>query len=76
VIALVAQIAFWVLLVLAVSRRALGTHAAAAFVALWMAGYLILPRIAWWTGSLVPSWIALLDIALVFIVFEGDVRLT
>jgi hypothetical protein len=32
-------------------------------VALWIGGYLILPRIGWWTGGVVPSWIALLDIA-------------
>jgi hypothetical protein len=73
--ALVAQIAFWVLLVLGVSSRALGARGAAVFVALWTAGYLILPRIAWWTAGFIPSWIALLDIALVFIVFKGDVRL-
>ena len=70
-----AQVAFWVLLVLGVWFRALGTRGAAAFVALWIAGYLILPRVAWWTASFIPSWIALLDIALVFIVIEGDVRL-
>jgi hypothetical protein len=45
-------------------------------VALYLAGNVALPRIAWWTGPLVASWVAVLDIVLVFIVFSGDVRLT
>jgi len=75
VFGLVAQVLFWVLLVRGVASRALGTQGAAVFVGLWVAGYVILPRIAWWTGGFVLPWIAILDIALVFIVFEGDVRL-
>jgi hypothetical protein len=34
------------------------------------------PRIAWWTGSMLSSYVAILAIALVFIVFKGDVRIT
>ena len=71
-----AQPAFWVLIVVGVNVEALSRRAAATFVALWLAGYLGLPRIAWWTASFVTSWVAALDIVLVFIVFKGDVRLS
>jgi hypothetical protein len=72
----VAQVGFWILLALGIARSALGKTWAAIFVVLWLAGYLGLPRIAWWTGPLVTSYVAILDIVLVFVVFKGDVRLT
>ncbi len=74
--AVVAQLAFWVLLVLGIVYGALKKRGAGIFVLLWVAGYVGLPRIAWWTGPFVTSWVAILDIALVFIVFKGDVKLT
>ena len=73
--AVVAQLAFWALLVLGTAYGALKKLGAAVFLLLWLAGYLGLPRIAWWTGPLVASWVAVLDIVLVFTVFKGDVRL-
>jgi hypothetical protein len=54
----------------------LSRRAAVIFVALWLAGCLALPRIAWWTSPFVTSWVAVLDIVLVFVVFKGDVRLS
>jgi uncharacterized membrane protein YGL010W len=72
----IAQIAFWVLIALAIGSDALSKKAAAVFVVCWLAGYIGLPRISWWTGSFVTSWVAVLDIALVFIVFKGDVKIT
>ena len=74
--AVVAQLAFWVLLVLGVSYGALKKIGTGVFVLLWLAGYIGLPRITWWTGPFVTSWVAMLDIVLVFIVFKGDVKLT
>ena len=74
--AVVAQLAFWVLLVLGVSHGALKKIGTGVFVLLWLAGYIGLPRITWWTGPFVTSWVAMLDIVLVFIVFKGDVKLT
>jgi hypothetical protein len=53
----VAQLAFWILLVVGVLSGQLS-------------------KVAWWASSLVSSWIAILDIVLVFMVFKGDVRLT
>ena len=74
--AMVAHAAFWVLLIIGSASGTLKNLWAAVFVLLWGTGYIVLPRIAWWTGPLVTSWVAILDIALVFIVFKGDVRLT
>ena len=72
----VAQAAFWFLLALGIVRRALNAAWAAIFAVLWLAGYIGLPRIAWWAGPLVVSYVAMLDIVLVFVVFKGDVRLS
>jgi len=74
--AVVAQLAFWVLLVVGLLYGQLNKVTAAIFVGLWLIGSFGLPRVAWWASSLVTSWIAILDIVLVFMVFKGDVRLT
>ena len=76
VAAWIAQIAFWVLIVLGASYGDLSKKWASMFVAFWLAGYLGLPRISWWTGSFVTSYVAALDVVLVFVVFKGDVRLS
>jgi hypothetical protein len=72
----VAQLAFWLLLIWAVVIGEIGWRGAGLFCGLWLAGYLGLPRIAWWTGGFVTTWVAVLDIALVFYVFKGDVKLS
>jgi hypothetical protein len=72
----IAQIAFWILMGIGISYNALSKRAAAMFMALWLAGYMGLPRIAWWIGPMVTSYVAVLDIALVFLIFKGDVRIT
>jgi hypothetical protein len=71
----IAQCAFWVLLALAISYGALARRGVALFVVLWVVGEVGVPRIAWWTWPMVASYVAVLDIALVFIVFKGDVRI-
>ena len=73
---LVAQLAFWILLVFGILGGQLSRTKVVLFVVLWLIGSFGLPRLAWWASSLVISWIAVLDIALVFIVVNGDVRLT
>jgi hypothetical protein len=73
--ALIAQLAFWVLIALGISYGALSKKAAAVFVVFWLAGYIGMPRISYWTGPFVISWVAVLDIVLVFIVFKGDVTI-
>jgi hypothetical protein len=70
--AAIAQIAFWVLLAKAWAHR--GARTAALFAGLWLAGYVGLPLVG---GSLFfLSYVAILDIALVFLVFYGDVQLS
>jgi hypothetical protein len=72
----IAQIAFWLLIAFGINAGALNKKQVAGLVALWLVGYLGLPRLAWWTWPFVTSWVAVLDIVLVFIVFKGDVRIT
>jgi hypothetical protein len=76
VVAWIAQLAFWVLLALGLFYGELSRRSMVTFVVLWMAGYFGLPRLFESGGHLVPPYIALLDIALVWIVFKGDIRLT
>lgn len=71
-----AQLAFWTLILLALAYGSLGRLGLTVFVVLWLAGYVGLPHVASWTWPLVTPWVAILDIALVFVVFGGDVRLT
>jgi hypothetical protein len=73
--AVVAQMAFWVLLALGVVNGALAKLGAAIFVVLWVASCVGLSRVAWWTGPLVTSYVAMLDIVLVVIVIKRDVKL-
>lgn len=69
----IAHGAFWMLLVFAATER--GRRMVAVFLALWLAGYLLLRTLSQGT-PLFASYVALLDVALVFAVFRGDVRLT
>ncbi len=70
-----AEIAFVVMLLRGVVGGELRARWAAVFVALWAVGYLGLPRLSPFSGLLVTSYVAALDVALVFIVFKGDARL-
>ena len=74
--ALVAQIVFWVLIALGAGSGGLSRRAAIAFIVLWLAGYVGLPRISPFVGLFVTSYVAVLDIVLVFLLFKGDVRRT
>jgi hypothetical protein len=76
VAAWIAQFAFWVLLALGVFYGELSRRSIVTFVALWTVGYFGLPRLSADSGLFVPPYIAVLDIALVWIVFKGDLRLT
>jgi hypothetical protein len=70
----IAHGAFWLLIVVAVvvEQR---VRLAATFVASWLAGYL---GSAWlpFASAWFLSYVAVLDIALVLLVFKGDVRVT
>ena len=70
-----ARLLFLVLLVLAVAREDLRLRGTIVFVLLGAAVWFGLPYLVKDGGNYVTSALAILDIALVFIVFKGDVRL-
>lgn len=73
--ALIAHVSFWVLLPYGWFFEEIGPRGLIVFLALWLAGYFGLPLIPF-AAPVLPSWVAILDIALVFIIFKGDVRLS
>ena len=72
--AVIALWGFWILLCVGWIRRELRARSAFIFVVLWVAGFLGLRRVLF--GLLFAPFVAMLDIALVFMIFHGDVRLT
>jgi hypothetical protein len=74
VAALIAQVAFWVLLAVGWLFEELRPSTVAVFLVLWCAGLLAFGRVL--DAAFFPSYVAVLDIILVFLVFKGDVRLT
>ena len=71
----IAHIVFWTLLVIGVWSEDIGPKTLAAFVIFWLGGMFGLPHVSFGAGLSTPL-IAVLDIALVFLVFKGDIRLT
>ena len=71
----IAHTTFWLLLVYGWMWDEVGPRAAAIFLFLWAGGYLGLPLVL---DGAVPfsSFVAVLDIALVFLIFKGDLRLS
>lgn len=69
----IAHVTFWVLLALAV--RAARWRTVGVFLVLWVVGYIATDRIAA-LNLFFMSFVAVLDIALVFIVLRRDIRLT
>ena len=69
----VAHVAFWVLLALAVKAKR--WRIIGVFVALWVLGYVASGQIAA-LSLFFMSFVAVLDIVLVFIVLRRDIRLT
>jgi hypothetical protein len=72
----VAHAAFWALLIIGIATGELSARRAGIFVALWVAGYLGLPLLFSLGSQLMTSYVAVLDIVLVFMVVKGDVRST
>ena len=71
----IAHGAFWTLLILGAWSDDLRPRAIAAFLILWLAGLVGLPYIPYGAG-LFTSYVAVLDVVLVFIVLKSDVWLT
>lgn len=71
----IAHIVFWTLLIIGAWSEDLGPKSLAVFALLWLAGMFGLPHVSFGAGLSTPL-IAVLDIALVFLIFKGDIRLT
>ena len=66
---------FWILLALGWWRGELALRGIAICLFLWLAGFVGL-RYVRDGGFFFPPYVAVLDVALVFAVFKGDVKLT
>jgi hypothetical protein len=73
--ALIAHSAFWFLLAYGSFSGEIKGRRLAAFLTLWAGGLLGLPHLPFGT-ALFPSYVALLDIALVLVVVKGDLPIT
>lgn len=71
--ALVAQVAFWSLLLYGLAWDELTPKGAALFVLVWAAGRYAFPWLPL-GADLFPPFVAILDIVLVLLIFKGDVR--
>jgi hypothetical protein len=71
----IAHIAFWVLLIAGVALGELGKRPTTTFLILWLVGLWGLPYIPY-GAALFSSFVAVLDVALVLLVFKGDIRIT
>jgi|RhiMethySRZTD1v2_1073278.scaffolds.fasta_scaffold2177739_2 hypothetical protein len=71
--ALVASWGFWALLLVGWMAGELDARRTALFIGLWVVGRVALEYFQY--GLLFLPYLAVLDIALVFLIFKGDVRL-
>jgi hypothetical protein len=77
VAAAIAHLAFWGLAVYGWTCGALSAARIIVLLLLWLAGCLGLPYVPYEPArGMFSSFVAVLDIALVFLIFKGDVRLT
>ena len=73
----IAEAAFWCLLVYGLATGELNLKRIAIFLLTWLAGRIGLPYVSYEpVRAMFSSFVAALDIALVFMIFKGDVRLT
>ena len=75
--ALTAQVAFWGLLLYGWALGELNLKRIAIILLLWLAGRVGLAYVPYKPAfAMFSSFVAVLDIGLVFMIFKGDVRLT
>jgi hypothetical protein len=75
VAAFIAHAVFWILMIFGCVVGELRVRGVTVFFAIWLAGRIGLPYIPY-GAAMFSSFVAVLDIALVFTIFKGDVRLT
>jgi hypothetical protein len=72
----VAHVAFWILILYGYLIDELTGVRVALFILLWCVGLFGLSHVPYGPArAMFPSFVAILDIALVFIVFKGDLRI-
>jgi hypothetical protein len=77
VAALIAHLAFWGLLVYGWTMGALTVIQVTIVLVLWLAGAAGLPYAPYEPmRDMLSSYVAVLDVALVFMIFKGDIRFT
>jgi hypothetical protein len=77
VAAWIAHVAFWVLLAYGLAFEEIDRKRLVVFLVLWLAGLFGLQYVPYAPAhAMFPSFVALLDVALVFIIFKGDLPLT
>ena len=72
--ALIAHVSFWALLAYGWFWDELRVRGTGIFLILWITGFYTVSLLPY--EGMFPSFVALLDIALVLIIFKGDVRLS
>ena len=72
----VAHLAFWGLLFYGWAWEEIDLWGMMVFLLLWVAGLYGLPYVFEYGAEFFSPYVAVLDIALVFLIFKGDVRLT
>jgi hypothetical protein len=75
VAAWVAHSAFWVLIALGWLVGDLGIRGTIIALAVWVTAYIGLSFLPSYGGALFPPFVAVIDIALVLVLFKGDVRI-
>ena len=70
-----AQLAFWILVVWGYFSGDIRVRGLVIAIALWLVGNYALPYVTY-GAALITTYVAVLDIALVLLIFKGDVRLT
>ena len=73
--ALIAHATFWLLLMYGGFSGELRLRGITAFLVLWLGGFFAAPFLRY-GDTMFSSYVAALDIALVFTIFKEDVRLT
>jgi hypothetical protein len=72
----VAHTAFWVLLVWGMVTTNLTVRGLVTFVVVWLIGWFGLPLVPYEPAhAMFGSFVAVLDVVLVFVVFKGDVQI-
>jgi hypothetical protein len=77
IVAFIAFWCFWVLLVVGFVRDEIRLRWTVIFLLLWLLGRVGLSYVPYQPAqNMFTSWVAALDVALMFKIFKGDVRLT